>query len=82
MLSCTNGMEVNLDKYSNNQNDIHDRSENLFVSVGFLDRNIDQAFSALTEIIATPNFDEPSNISDLVKMESISKANNIGTKGL
>ena len=63
-------------------NDIYDRSENLFVSIGFLDRNIDKAFECLTEIIATPNFDEPSNISDLVKMESINKANNIGNRGL
>lgn len=35
----------------------------------------------MSEIIATPNFDEPNNISDLVKMESINKANNIGNKG-
>lgn len=33
-------------------------------------------------MIATPNFDEPSNIADLIKMESISKANNIGNRGL
>jgi Zn-dependent M16 (insulinase) family peptidase len=52
------------------------------ISIGFLDRNIDKAFECLNEIIATPNFDEPSNISDLVKMESINKANNIGNKGL
>lgn len=52
------------------------------MSIGFLDRNIDKAFECLTEIIATPNFDEPSNISDLIKMESINKANNLGNKGL
>ena len=50
--------------------------------MGFLERNIDKAFEYLTEIIATPNFDEPTNISDLVKMESINKANNIGQNGL
>lgn len=59
-----------------------DRKENLYVSLGFLDRNIDKAFECLQEILSTPNFDDPSNISDLVKMESISKANNIGNKGL
>ena len=32
--------------------------------------------------MSTPNFDEPQNISDLLKMESINKANNIGNKGL
>lgn len=47
-----------------------------------MDRNIDKAFECLTEILATPNFDEPSNISDLIKMESINKANNIGNQGL
>lgn len=73
-----------MDKYSfaADHTDIIDRNENLFLSIGFLDRNIDKAFECLTEIIATPNFDEPSNISDLVKMESISKANNIGNRGL
>jgi Zn-dependent M16 (insulinase) family peptidase len=81
ILSCSNGLEVRIDKFSN-QPDILDRNENLFVSIGFLDRNTDRAFECLSEILATPNFDEPSNIADLVKMESISKANNIGNKGL
>jgi Zn-dependent M16 (insulinase) family peptidase len=52
------------------------------VSIGFLERNTDKAFQCLNEILATPNFDEPSNIADIVKMESIDKANNIGNKGL
>ena len=82
LLSCTNGLEVNIDKFAKNPTDILDRNENIFVSVGFLDRNIDKAFECLGEILATPNFDEPSNIADLVKMESINKANNIGNKGL
>jgi Zn-dependent M16 (insulinase) family peptidase len=81
ILSCTNGLEVKIDKFSKSS-DILDRNENLFVSMGFLDRNIDRAFECLAEILATPNFDEPSNIADLVKMESINKANNIGNKGL
>jgi len=54
----------------------------LLLSIGFLDRNIDKAFECLQEILATPNFDEPNNISDLIKMESINKANNIGNQGL
>lgn len=52
------------------------------ISTGFLDRNIDQAFECLAELLSTPNFDEPNNISDLIKMESVNKANNIGNKGL
>ena len=61
LLSCSNGLEVKLDRFSNtaNHKDIMDRHEKLFVSIGFLDRNIDQAFNCLGEILATPNFDEP-----------------------
>jgi hypothetical protein len=81
-LGCSNGLEVKVDKYSTHPTDILDRNENLFVSLGFLDRNVDRAFECLGEILATPNFDEPGNISDLVKMEAINKANNIGNKGL
>jgi Zn-dependent M16 (insulinase) family peptidase len=62
--------------------DIYERHENLLLSIGFLDRNVEKAFECLNEVIATPNFDEPSNISDLIKMESVNKANNIGNKGL
>jgi hypothetical protein len=43
---------------------------------------MDKAFDCLAEVLATPNFDEPSQLSDLVKMEAINKANNIGTLGL
>ena len=59
MLFRSNGLEVKVDKYSDSTN-ILDRSENLFVSIGFLDRNLDKAFDCLAEILATPNFDEPS----------------------
>lgn len=47
-----------------------------------MDRYVDRAFECFSEILATPNFDEPGNIADLVKMESINKANNIGNRGL
>jgi Zn-dependent M16 (insulinase) family peptidase len=79
---------VSVDKYSltdgpvGSQGDAFDRHENLHLSIGFLDRNIEKAFECLTEIMATPNFNEPNNISDLIKMESVNKANNIGNKGL
>jgi Zn-dependent M16 (insulinase) family peptidase len=63
ILSCSNGLEVQVDRYSNTKDykDILDRHENLFVSIGFLDRYTDKAFECLTEIIATPNFDEPNS---------------------
>ena len=84
MLDCTSGLEVNIDKYSDaaDHEDLLDRKESLLLSTGFLDRNTDKAFECLTEILATPNFNEPSNISDLIKMGSIDKANSIGTNGL
>lgn len=36
----------------------------------------------LTDLLATPNFNEPQNISDLIKMRAVHKANNIGNNGL
>ena len=77
MLKSTTGLSVSMDKYSDalDHEDLLDRKEQVLVSTGFLDRNIDEAFSCLTEILATPNFDEPGNISDLIKMESISIQN-------
>lgn len=84
LMSCTSGLKVEIDRYSNtlDHTDIYDRSEQMLFSTGFLDHNIDKAFECLSELLATPNFDEPSNISDLIKMESVNKANNIGNKGL
>ena len=84
MHSCSSGLDVSVDKFSNSldHEDLLSRHEQLLVSTGFLDRNTDQAFECLQEILATPNFDEPSNISDLIKMGSINKANAIGTNGL
>lgn len=84
MLSCTSGLKIQIDTFNNaaDHEDILNRNEQMLISTGFLDRNIDSAFEVLTELLATPNFDEPSNISDLIKMESINKANNIGNKGL
>ena len=84
MLSCTNGVKVDIDTYNDSADheDIYHREEQLLISTGFLDRNIDKAFECLTELLSTPNFDEPSNIADLIKMESITKANNIGNNGL
>lgn len=76
LLNSTDGIEVSIDKYAYtlDHTDILDRKEQLLIQTGFLDRNIDEAFECLTEILATPNFDEPENISDLIRMESVSKA--------
>jgi Zn-dependent M16 (insulinase) family peptidase len=85
LLSCTNGINVRYDSYCdypnlnrNEKQSIFENKENLFLEIGFLDRQIDNAFDCLGEILATPNFDEPSNIAHLIKDESISKANRIG----
>lgn len=43
---------------------------------------MDKAFEYLGELLATPNFNEPNNISDLIKMGSVQKANEIGNKAL
>ena len=84
MLNCTSGLDVSIDRYcdAEDHEDIHAREESLLLSTGFLDRNTDRAFTCLAEILGSPNFDEPSNISELVKMGSINKANNLGNKGL
>jgi Zn-dependent M16 (insulinase) family peptidase len=80
MLGCTSGLSVSIDKYSRSEviTDLMDRHENLLLATGFLDQNVNKAFECLQEIIATPDFDDTSNIADLLKMESISLANNIG----
>jgi hypothetical protein len=36
----------------------------------------------LTEILANPNFDAPDNISDLIRMEAVTKAQEMGNSGL
>ena len=76
LLSSTNGLEVSIDKYafSEEHDDIHNRQEQILIQTGFLDRNIDEAFECLAEILATPNFDESDNISDIIRMESVNKA--------
>ena len=83
-MNCTNGLEVSIDKYSYSEDhtDIFDRNEQILLQTGFLDRNIDEAFDCLSEILATPNFDEIDNLSDLIRMESVTKAQNMGNKGL
>lgn len=52
---------MQIDKYSNTTDldNMMDRKEQLLMSTGFLDHNIDKAMDALTDLIATPNFDEP-----------------------
>ena len=49
MLACTNGLSINIDKFSDaaDHEDLLHRKEQLLVSTGFLDRNIDQAFECL-----------------------------------
>lgn len=84
LLGSTNGLEVSVDKFAFTQDfqDVQNRNEQILIQTGFLDRNIDEAFDCLSEILATPNFDEVENISDLIRMESVNKAQNMGNKGL
>jgi len=79
LLSVSNGIEIRIDKFSTS---LDDRNEQLVLSAAFLDRNIDKGFEYLAELLATPNFDEPSLLSDVIKMESVNKANNMGNQGL
>lgn len=76
LLSSTNGLEVSLDAYSSatDPEDYTQNHQQMLLQTGFLDRNVDEAFECLNEILATPNFDEPENISDLIRMESVTKA--------
>jgi len=84
LMNSTNGLEVSIDKYAftDDHTDIFNRNEQVLIQTGFLDRNIDGAFECLAEILATPNFDEHDNISDLIRMESVDIASNMGNKGL
>jgi Zn-dependent M16 (insulinase) family peptidase len=73
LMNSTNGLEISIDKFSHSD-DIFDRNDQFLIETSFLDRNIDDAFDCLSEILATPNFDEQDNISDLIRLESVSKA--------
>jgi len=81
MLSCTEGLTVDMDKYSYAEG-IGEKEEQLLISTGFLDRNTTPAFACLSELLVTPNFDEPANIQDLLKQTAIHLANNMGAKGM
>lgn len=84
LMNSTNGLEVSVDKFSNSPDhlDLFERQESILIQTGFLERNIDQALECLTEIFATPNFDSPEVVSDLIRMESVNKAQNMGNQGL
>ena len=97
MLGVSGGLEASLDSYfppyhklSASEADFARSSEGgafqgeqtMLFSLGFLNQNINKAFGLLSELLSTPNFDDKSNISDLVRMGSVTKANNIGNEGL
>ena len=60
IMGSTGGLDISIDKfaYSLDHQDVFNKNEQLLISIGFLDRNIDEAFECLSEILATPNFDE------------------------
>ena len=81
MQSKTGGLGVSSDSFSL-QADLDDTHEHIVLSVCFLDQNADKAMTYLSEILATPNFDDMSHLSDLVKNASVAVANNIGNNSL
>jgi presequence protease len=52
------------------------------IQTAFLDSNTSKAFTYFSELIATPNFDNKTNLSDCIKMSSVEKANELGNKSL
>lgn len=52
------------------------------IQTAFLDQNITKAFHFFSELIATPNFDNKTNLADCIKMSSVEKANELGNKSL
>ena len=77
----TGGLEVQLDKFSPSKS-LDEHSTNLILSVAFLDQNISKAMALVSELVATPNFDNMSNLTEVIKMNSVEKANEIGNKSL
>ena len=73
MMNCSSGIHLSIDKFSGTDDDL-DSSESLLLEFAFLDRFVDEACESLAEIMATPNFDDPDNISDLIRMGSVTKA--------
>ena len=62
--------------------DVNESNDQVMLSVAFLDRNTNQAMSYISELLSTPNFDDSSHLSDLVKTSSVAIANNIGNNSL
>ena len=62
--------------------DLDESNDQVMLSVAFLDRNTNQAMSYISELLSTPNFDDSSHLSDLVKTSSVKIANNIGNNSL
>jgi Zn-dependent M16 (insulinase) family peptidase len=81
MQLTTEGLNAQADSFSLSAN-LDDSKQSIVLSVCFLDRNADKAMTYLSEILATPNFDDSSHLSDLIKSSSVDIANSIGDKSL
>ena len=81
VMNCSSGFNLAIDKFAGSTDDL-DSNESLLLEMAFLDRYVDEACESLAEIMATPNFDEPENLSDLIRMGSVTKAQNLGNRGL
>ena len=71
-MASTTGISIGLESYADND-DINDNQEYMTIGVGFLDRNMDKAFECLSELLATPNFNDPTYIQDLFRQFNLKK---------
>merc|ERR1719183_616338 len=70
LMASTTGISLSVESYARNE-EINENQEYMLFSMGFLDRNIDEAFECLTQILATPNFNDPSYIQDLFRQYNL-----------
>ena len=72
VMASTTGIILSVESFANSD-DIKDNQEFMMITLGFLERNIDEAFECLSELLTTPNFDDASFIQDLFRQFSMKK---------
>lgn len=81
LMASTTGLSISADSYSKSD-DLNQSESQMLLSIGFLDRNIDEAFECLKQILTTPNFDEPTYIQNLFRQMNVQKTQAIGNNGV
>ena len=66
LMASTTGINLTVESFARND-DVNDSEEHMMIAIGFLDRNIEEAFECITQILTTPNFDDPKYIQDLFR---------------